>query len=119
MTLTFGPESIDNFRAVVVGNGEPIGSPDNIEIRFSVIADAAESRLIENKRNKFSWFITDETASSFSEKCSNLCRAVQRCADSSGGFHQYLDPENSPPAPVLMISLHEYSLAQLLKGRRS
>ncbi len=39
--------------AVVVGNGEPVGSPENIEIRFSVVGDSAESRLIENKRNKF------------------------------------------------------------------
>ena len=104
--------------AMVVGNGELVGSPDHIEIRFSVIADSAESRLIEGQPNRFSWWITDKMASSFSEKCSKLCSAVER-ANSSGGFHQYLDPENSPLAPVFMISLQEYSLENLLNERRS
>jgi hypothetical protein len=41
--------------AMVIGNGDAVCSPDNIEIRFAVIADFAESRLIEDEPNKFSW----------------------------------------------------------------
>jgi hypothetical protein len=93
--------------SMTIGNGEPIGSPDGVEISVRVADGEADNRLEEHDRNKFFWALSRETALAFSGK-------VRRLIDGSG--HNYLDPSNSPPAPVVMVSTGEYELAQLLRG---
>ncbi len=64
--------------AMVIGNGTPIISPENIEIRFAIIESGSRSRLIECEPNKLFWRRTAETVWSCSEKCRNLRTAPER-----------------------------------------
>ncbi len=94
--------------SVTIGNGKPIWSPDEIEIRIFIYRDAADDGLKESAANKFSWGISRETAREFAGKVGVLSNAAA---------HQYLDPSNCHPAPVVMVSSNEYSLEHLLELR--
>jgi hypothetical protein len=98
-------ENDDSVTSLIVGNGKPIWSPDEIEISIFIFRDAAADGLEENTANKFSWGISRETALEFAGKVSAL---------SGAAAHQYLDPSNCHPAPVVMVSSNEYSLEHLL-----
>jgi len=92
--------------SMTIGNGEPIGSPDGVEIRICITDGETDDGLKEHDRNKFSWALTRESAFDFSEK-------IRVLIDAPG--HNYLDPSNSPPAPVVMVSAGEYELEQLTR----
>jgi hypothetical protein len=54
--------------SMTIGNGEPIWSPDGVEIRICVTDGETHDRLEEHGRNKFAWAISRETALDFSGK---------------------------------------------------
>lgn len=93
----------DEDASMTIGDGDPVLSPDGIQIRIGVIK-SSDDGLKEQEPNKFSWAISRETARGFSEK-------VRELVDRPG--RNYLDPSNSPPAPVVMVSVGEYELEQL------
>lgn len=84
----------------VIGDGHPIESDGKCLIRVQLGALAEGSHLVRKSESSFDWMISSTAAKHYRDLLSGML-------DPRPG-HQYLDPDNSPPAPVVIIARDEY-----------
>jgi len=85
----------------VIGDGKPIQSDGQCTVFVELNHEASGSELVAESPTTFSWILSAGSASHYVDLLSEMVKATVPC-------HQYLDPDNCPPAPVVMVSLEEY-----------
>jgi hypothetical protein len=85
----------------VIGDGKPIQSDGQCTVFVELDHQASGSKLIAESPIAFRWSLSAGAANHYRELLSEIVKAEARC-------HQYLDPGNAPPAPVVIVSLDEY-----------
>jgi hypothetical protein len=84
----------------MVGDGNPVESDGRCLLIVELENQADGSRLIRKSENTFSWRVSRSSASHYRELLSGML------VPQPG--HQYLDPDNCPPAQVVIVSKGEY-----------
>jgi hypothetical protein len=84
----------------VIGDGEPVESDGRCLLVVKLDNQADGSYLIRESETTFGWSVSRSSANHYRELLSGIL--VPRPG------HQYLDPDNSPPAPVVIVSRDEY-----------
>lgn len=92
----------------VIGNGQPVVSDGHCTIVVRLDRDAHASELVRKSPTEFEWSVSRSVAEHYRDLLSGLLTQTPG--------HQYLEPRNSPPAPVLIVSRDEYSLDQFRSG---
>jgi hypothetical protein len=85
----------------VVGDGKPIKSGGRCIISVELNHQASRSELTRISETTFSWILAPSSAAHYRDLLSGMSGSKSPC-------HQYLDPDNAPPAPVVIVSLDEY-----------
>jgi hypothetical protein len=110
--------------SIIIGSGYPSFSSHGIEIKIYLARNEVDNELVESDTNKFCWRIGRKTAKAFEGLIGGLTsendpidrHEASKIAGVRGG-HNYLDPSNTPPAPIMIVSLDEYSPEDLVKLR--
>jgi len=87
--------------AFVIGDGKPVQSDGQCTVLVELNHQANRSELIPVSPTTFRWTLSPGSANHYRELLSEIVKAEVPC-------HQYLDPDNTPPAPVVIVSLDEY-----------
>ena len=87
--------------AFVIGDGEPVRSDGQCLIFVELNYQAKGSELIRQSPTTFRWILSISSASHYRDLLSGMSESRSPC-------HQYLDPDNAPPAPVVVVSFDEY-----------
>jgi hypothetical protein len=94
----------------VIGDGKPIQSDGQCTVFVELNQQASGSELIAESPITFRWIISAGSANHYKELLSEMVKAEVPC-------HQYLDPDNTPPAPVVIVSLDEYEVDDLRRTK--
>jgi len=84
----------------VIGDGSPIESDGRCLVIVELENQTEGSRVIRKSEQTFSWSVSRSSA--------NHCRELLSGMLAPHPGHQYLDPDNCPPAPVVIVSKGEY-----------
>jgi hypothetical protein len=87
-------------RSFTIGDGNPFESDGRCLLVVKLDDQARGSQLIRESENTFGWTLSRAAANQYRELLSGML------VPNPG--HQYLDPDNSPPAPVVIVSQGEY-----------
>jgi hypothetical protein len=87
--------------AFVIGDGKPVQSDGQCIIFVDLNHQVKGSELVQESANTFRWMLSPSSADHYRELLSGILKAESPC-------HQYLDPDNAPSAPVVIVSLDEY-----------
>jgi hypothetical protein len=85
----------------VIGDGKPFESAGRCIISVELNHQANRSELTRTSETTFRWILSPNSAANYRDLLSGM-------SDSTSPCHQYLDPDNAPPAPVVIVSLDEY-----------
>ena len=85
----------------VIGDGKPVQSDGQCIIFVELNHQANGSELTIESPTTFHWILSAGSADHYRELLSEMVKADDPC-------HQYLDPDNAPPAPIVIVSLDEY-----------
>jgi hypothetical protein len=84
-----------------IGDGKPIESGGRCIISVELNHQANRNELNRISETTFRWILSPSSAAHYRDLLSGM-------SDSTSPCHQYLDPDNAPPAPVVIVSLDEY-----------
>jgi hypothetical protein len=90
-----------NNAGFVIGNGKPVESDEQCIISFELSHRANGSELVRESETRFRWILSPSSANHYRDLLSGMSESQHPC-------HQYLDPDNSPPAPGLIVTFGEY-----------
>jgi len=90
-----------NNAGFVIGNGKPVESDDQCLLSFELNHRANGSELVRESETRFRWILSPSSANHYRDLLSGMSESEHAC-------HQYLDPDNSPPAPGLIVTFGEY-----------
>jgi hypothetical protein len=93
----------------IIGNAQPVTSDGHCEITICLNDDVQANELVRKSATEFEWSISRSAVEHYRNLLSGMLTPAPN--------HQYLEPGNSPPAPVLIVSRDEYSLDQFRSGR--
>src|ERR1700691_2233348 len=79
----------------VIGNGKPVESDEQCIISFELSHRAIGSELVRQSDTSFRWILSPSSPNHYRDLLSRISESKFPC-------HQYLDPDNSPPAPGLI-----------------
>lgn len=85
----------------VIGDGKPIESGGRCIISVELNHQAKRSELTKISETTLRWILSPASADHYRNLLSGMSDSTSQC-------HQYLDPDNVPPAPVVIVSLDEY-----------
>jgi hypothetical protein len=85
----------------VIGDGKPFESAGQCIISVELNHQANRSELTRTSETTYSWILPPRSAAHYRDLLSGMSGSKSPC-------HQYLDPDNAPPAPVVIVSLDEY-----------
>jgi hypothetical protein len=83
-----------------IGDGNPVESDGCCLLVIELEDQTESSRLIRKSENTFNWSVSRSSANHYRDLLSGLLVPLPG--------HQYLDPDNSPLAPVVIVSRDEY-----------
>jgi hypothetical protein len=86
-----------------IGDGAPVESDGQCIIYVESNHQANGSELSRKSESTFHWILSPGSADHCRELLSGMSEGTYPC-------HQYLDPDNAPPAPVVIVSLDEYEV---------
>jgi hypothetical protein len=95
-----------NPPAFTIGNGNPIGSDGLCLLEVKVSHVTRGNELLSVSRGRFLWCMSRSSAVQFRELLAGMLAFKQPC-------HQYLEPDNYPPAPVIIVSKDQYTIEQV------
>ena len=84
----------------VIGDGNPVESDGRCLLVVELENQTEGSRLVRKSENTFSWSVSRSSA--------NHCRELLSGMLVAQPGHQYLEPDNCPPAAVVIVSKDEY-----------
>jgi hypothetical protein len=96
--------------AFVIGDGNPIQSDGQCIIFVELIHQAKGSELMQQSPITFRWTLSACSAGHYAELLSGMSNSGFPC-------HQYLDPDNVPPAPVVIVSFDEYEAGTFRRAK--
>jgi hypothetical protein len=107
-------------RSFIIGDGNPVESERDTLVSVRLVDWPLGNQLIQAEGHRFIWWVSRVAAGRFSSLLAGMLRheeaeppnlrALGSAAPLEGGCHQYLDPDNAPPVPVVMVSLGEYHM---------
>ena len=89
-----------NRPSFIIGDGNPVESDGRCLLIVELENQTEGSRLIRKSEQTFSWSVSRSSA--------NHCRELLSGMLAPHPCHQYLDPDNCPSAPVVIVSKGEY-----------
>jgi hypothetical protein len=114
--------------AFVVGNGNPVESDGRCVLIVQLSGRESCNELIRDSQNSWRWSVSRSAANNFRyllcgmldfrESLPVLMSAHRSAAGLEGSCHQYLDPDNIPPAPTGVVSRGEYDSEQVRRWAR-
>jgi hypothetical protein len=114
--------------AFVLGDGNPVESDGRCLLTVELSERESGNELVRNSHNSWRWSVSQSAASNFRYLVSGMLahresaiphvRALRSASGSEGSCHQYLDPDNCPPAPTVEISRGEYDSEQIRRWVR-
>ena len=102
--LRLSTSPIGSVASFVIGDGSPIDSEERCFVTVTVTDTDSSSEMTRRSATQFAWRISRPEAERY--------RALLSCMLTKVPSHNYLEPKNSPPAPVLVVSRDEYSVEQ-------
>ena len=71
---------------------------------------AAAVAQVQQSPTTFRWILSARSAGHYADLLSGMSNSEAPC-------HQYLDPDNTPPAPVVIVSLDEYEVSDFRRTK--
>jgi hypothetical protein len=109
----------------VVGDGKPVESDQRCILIVELSEKESGNELIRDSENTWRWSVSRSSANNFRYLLSGMLGQreslnphVRALRAASEGCHQYLDPDNRPPAPTVIISRGEYDSEQVRRWAR-
>ena len=98
--LSNTPVAFTSCPSFVIGDGDPVESDGRCLLVVKLDNQVGGSHLIRESETTFGWSVSRSSANRYRELLSGMLGPRPG--------HQYLDPDNSPPAPVVIVSRGEY-----------
>jgi hypothetical protein len=103
------------FPSFVIGDGNPVESDGRCLLDVHLDDRERGSQLTEAPEGIFRWNVSRSSAERFRSLLSGMVEHHEPLRDIRSSFalegsdHQYLDPDNCPPAPAIIVSRGEYN----------
>lgn len=92
----------------IIGDGHPVASDGRCVLTIELNDEpGCSSQLRRRTESSFAWSVSRSSANHYQDLLSGML--------APGPCHQYLEPDNSPPAPVFIVSRGEYQPEALLQ----
>jgi hypothetical protein len=95
-----------NAPGFTIGDGNPIGSDGRCIVDVKMRQVTRGNELLTISHGRFLWLMSRSSAIYFGHLLAGMLSFKKPC-------HQYLEPDNSPPAPVIIVSKDQYTIEQV------
>jgi hypothetical protein len=88
---------------IIIGDGDPVMSNGRCILSIELNDEpGSSSQLVRGSESVFAWSVSRSSANRYQHLLSGMLVPIP--------CHQYLEPDNCPPAPVFIVSRGEYQL---------
>lgn len=89
--------------SIIIGDGDPVASEGRCILTIELNDElGCSSQLMRGSECVFAWSVSRSSAARYQGLLSGMLVPIP--------CHQYLEPDNCPPAPVFIVSRGEYQL---------